>query len=145
MSEDATLGYCGLYCGGCGAWQATQKGAPLLDDSGTPMLCDGCASDRLTGWCAVCTIKSCARGRGVRYCLECPENPCEMLTGFMNDPKYPYHQEVQGNMERLRAAGLATWTAEMRERYRCAGCGAEFNWFDAACPACGKQTQAGAR
>jgi len=145
MSDDATLGYCGLFCGGCGVWQANQKGKPLLGDDGGPMKCGGCASDHVTGWCADCEIKSCARGRGLRYCLECPENPCEKLTEFMNDPRYPYHLEVQGNMKRLREAGLAAWTAEMRARYRCGACGADFNWVDAAGPAGGKPTATGAR
>lgn len=136
-TSNDTLGYCGLYCGGCGVWQATQKGAPLKDDAGNPMLCDGCASGRVSSWCSQCALKDCARERGFRYCLECPDNPCDKLTGFMNDPAYPYHLKVQDFMKNLRERGLEDWTRHMEAHYKCAGCGGTVNFAESACTSCG--------
>ncbi len=135
---DTTLGYCGLFCGACGMYQATQAGKPVLSEEGAPLACDGCNSSRLTPWCADCAIKNCARGRGFRVCGQCPENPCEMLSGFMNDPKYPYHLAVEEDMRLLAEKGLPEFERLITERYTCRGCGTKVNWLSETCPSCNK-------
>jgi len=135
---DEILGYCGLFCGGCGIYQATQAGSPLKDEAGNPLVCDGCNGARLTPWCGDCAIKNCARGKGFRVCGDCPENPCELITGFMNDPKYPYHLEVQDSMRYLKANGLEAWKKARSYRYDCPSCGSRFDWFATVCKKCGK-------
>ncbi|HNY17431.1 MAG TPA: DUF3795 domain-containing protein [Treponemataceae bacterium] len=137
--SDETLGYCGLYCGACKAFQATKAGNPLVDEaSGASLICDGCNGSRLTPWCASCAIKDCAREKGVRICGECPENPCDKLNGFMNDPKYPYHRVVQEDMSFLKTQGLEAFERRITERYTCSSCGTLMSWFAKACPGCGK-------
>ena len=137
--SDETLGYCGLYCGACKAFQATKAGNPLVDEaSGASLVCDGCNGSRLTPWCASCVIKDCARGKGLRICAECPENPCEKLSGFMNDPKYPYHRAVQDDMRFLKAHGLEAFERRITERYTCSSCGMLMSWFAKTCPNCGR-------
>ena len=135
---DEILGYCGLYCGGCGIYQATKAGKPLNDEAGKPLVCDGCNSGRLTPWCVDCAIKNCARAKNFRVCGDCPENPCEIITGFMNDPKYPYHLEVQDIMRYLKANGLKDWEKLRSERYKCPSCDSRFDWLATACKKCGK-------
>lgn len=134
------IGYCGLYCGGCKHFQLTQNGTLELDEENQPMNCDGCNSSRLTVWCADCAIKRCCQERGYRYCIECEENPCELVLRFMNDPDYPYHQLVQKDMQRLKEIGEEKWVEEMEKRYHCAQCNHRVNWFETECPACGTST-----
>ena len=135
--SDTLLGYCGLNCQGCGVYQATKAGEPLKDDSGSPMICEGCNSAKTTVWCTDCAIKNCARERTLRVCIDCRDNPCEKMTGFMNDPKYPYHLRVQDDMRRLKETGLEKWTADMKARYICPGCSSTYNWFETTCGKCG--------
>ncbi|MBN1412158.1 MAG: DUF3795 domain-containing protein [Spirochaetales bacterium] len=136
MENDMILGYCGLYCGGCGIYQAARVGNPVKAEDGSLMLCEGCNGSKITEWCTNCAIKSCNRTKGIRYCLECDENPCDILKNFMDDEQYPYHKEVQDNMKRLREIGLEKWINEQQEKYTCPECGHTFNWFDKKCPAC---------
>jgi hypothetical protein len=138
MDKNMILGYCGLYCGGCGIYQGTQDGNPVRMEDGSPKYCDGCASERTTEWCTNCGIRECNREKGIRYCLECRDVPCEMLTQFMEDPRYPYHREVLDNMKRLRKVNLDKWAEEMDRRYTCKSCKRHINWFDKKCPHCGK-------
>jgi hypothetical protein len=137
---EALLGYCGLYCGGCAFYQGTIAGKPFAGESGETFLCEGCASGKATPWCTDCGIKSCAIDKGFRTCIECADDPCEKMRGFMDQPKYPYHLEVQDNMMRLRDIGFEAWEEEMKRRYVCASCGASIDWFQKACPACGRAT-----
>jgi hypothetical protein len=135
--SDVLLGYCGLYCGGCGFYQGTVSGRPLKDNSGNPMICDGCNSGRTTPHCTDCEIKKCSRRKGIRYCLDCADNPCGIMKNFMNDPKYPYHLKVQDDMKRLKLLGLDKWSEEIKKRYVCSGCSVVINWFETECHNCG--------
>ena len=70
-------GYCGLYCGACPIMLNTKAGA------GTEQ-CYGCKSEQPTGYCAVCGIRDCARGKGYEFCNECSEyNTCERMQKFL--------------------------------------------------------------
>lgn len=131
------LGYCGLYCGGCGIFQNTAKGIATKLDDGQDYNCKGCNSDTLTPWCGDCAIKNCSREKGLEYCLKCGEFPCDKMTGFMDDPKYPYHKEVPEAMKRLDEIGLEAWSKEREARYTCGSCGEKFNWFEKKCAHCG--------
>jgi hypothetical protein len=139
MMEDMKLGYCGLYCGGCSIFQGTQSGLPLMDENNSPMFCTGCNSGTTTKWCTICNIKECNRAKGFRYCLECKDNPCGILTAFMNDPKYPYHFEVQENMKLLKSVGLSKWTEMNEKKYHCNQCDHLNNWFEKSCSKCGNE------
>jgi hypothetical protein len=137
MSLDEALGYCGLYCGGCGVFQATAAGGGIEYESGSVTTCRGCNSSELSIWCSDCEIKICARERGVRYCLQCADFPCEKSRRFLDDASYPYHKDVPEMMARLSQIGLEKWSAEQSRRWICAGCGHEYDWFSQLCPGCG--------
>lgn len=135
--DQSLLGYCGLYCGGCPMYQATVAGTPKKDEKGDDLVCKGCDSGRTTPWCTDCQIKACNKRKGIRYCLECADNPCEILTYFMNDPQYPYHLEVQDNMKSLKELGFERWASTSAQKYRCGSCRSQVNWFEASCSKCG--------
>lgn len=122
---DAIIAYCGLPCGECPAYLATQAGdlealekvlvrwctefnAPhiSLDD----MLCDGCThrTGRLNGYCRLCPIRACARARALDSCARCPEYACDhlerMLARCDTLPDYwAYVRPARHNLERIRA------------------------------------------
>jgi hypothetical protein len=91
--------YCGIECGECEAYIATQKndragleatakkwaeqfgGAALDADA---CVCDGCPSGKRTSTahCATCAVRLCASKRGVATCAHCPDYGCDILKGF---------------------------------------------------------------
>ena len=138
--DDSVLGYCGLFCGGCKAYQDTTSGQTKAGEDATP--CLGCASEVVAPWCQECEIKRCCREKALRTCLHCKEYPCEKLDAFMNDPRYPYHKDVPASMVRLDEIGLTAWLKEQSARWTCKNCGKPYHWFARTCPTCGIRVNA---
>ena len=107
---------CGLDCGQCPAYIATQKNDDNLRAetaknwsaqfnakiSPADINCDGCTSDskRLFSHCAVCEIRKCSREKKLANCAHCPEYPCAKLAAFLaNVP------EAKANLEAIRKKG----------------------------------------
>ena len=135
--NDKILGFCGLYCPGCGIYQTTAKGQRFELEKGVFITCRGCNSEETSPWCTdSCGIKKCSRNKGFRYCLLCEDYPCKLMEDFIHDPKYPYHTEVTDNMKRLQSIGQDLWIDENEKKYTCKGCGEKFNWFEKSCSKC---------
>jgi hypothetical protein len=93
------LAYCGLDCGECEAYIATQKNdRAALDEvakkwaaqyggqemGGDVCICDGCSSGKRvsTAHAVKCGIRLCASARGVVTCAHCPDYGCATLQQF---------------------------------------------------------------
>jgi len=91
--------FCGLDCGECEAYIATQKDdrakleatAKLwtkqygaMDITAEMCVCDGCPSgERIsTAHASTCAVRLCASRRGVVTCAHCQDYGCETLKGF---------------------------------------------------------------
>jgi len=91
--------YCGLDCGDCEAFIATQKndraGLEAAAKQWTEQfgarnitaemcICDGCPSGKRvsTAHAETCAIRLCATARGVTTCAHCADYGCETLQGF---------------------------------------------------------------
>ena len=98
MSE--LIAYCGLDCAKCDAYIATQAGDTermkqiadrwtrelKTDFSIEEILCDGCRSNRISGWCQrICSIRPCAEQKRLETCAQCSEYQCENLKRFLLD------------------------------------------------------------
>ena len=98
----AIYAYCGLDCGTCEAYTATQEGdqAAQLDllarwrvEYDSPEMtieavtCDGCTSQgRLGGYCHDCPVHACGRANGVENCAYCEQvESCQTLQGLIGD------------------------------------------------------------
>jgi hypothetical protein len=130
------IAFCGLFCGGCGVFQKTTENNPIIDENGNKLICKGCRSEINTPWCMNCEIKNCIKEKGLHLCIECEGYICSKLSGFMNDPLYVYHQEVDGNMRELRELGEEKWIAKIEKQYVCNACGTINNWFTQKCSNC---------
>jgi hypothetical protein len=137
IMNEMLIGYCGLYCGGCGVYQRAVANDPVIDQNGIPMYCEGCRSDRTTKWCTECGIKECNRKKGLKICNECADYPCDMLNGFINDDNYKYHLEVPADMEEMKKAGMEEWAKKKEKAYYCKKCNNLNNWFEQECSKCG--------
>jgi len=106
------VAYCGLDCGVCKAFKATQAEdvewkrqiAKHWSDQGenkfTPddVVCHGCKSDVISGFCRkMCAVRPCAVGRKVKTCAHCSDYPCEKLKEYLStDPV------ATSNLEKIR-------------------------------------------
>lgn len=116
---------CGLPCGDCPAYGATQAGdeeglnqvlarwreafdAPHLTVA--DILCDGCLADsgRLCGYCSHCKIRPCAMTRRLPNCAYCDEYLCEELERLLSicdkqDGFFNYARRARYTLEAIRA------------------------------------------
>jgi hypothetical protein len=93
--------YCGLDCGECEAYLATQKndragleatakkwaeqfGGSVA--SADACICDGCSTGKRTSTAhaGTCGIRLCASGRGVATCAHCADYGCATLQQFFS-------------------------------------------------------------
>lgn len=107
------LAYCGLDCGACGAYTATQSGemeakkklaeewskAYGADIKAEDIHCDGCCAGtgRVIGHWHECEIRKCAQeNEKVSSCGVCKDFPCESVNGLMN-----LVPEAKANLEKI--------------------------------------------
>jgi len=93
------IAYCGLDCGECEAYIATQNndraGLEAAAKKWTEQfgasniapemcICDGCTAGirTSTAHAATCALRLCASARGVSTCAHCPDYGCATLQGF---------------------------------------------------------------
>lgn len=101
--------------------------------------CYGCKSEKPTGYCATCAIKTCAIKKGIEFCNQCDElKSCELMRMFVSDEQFGYGKCVFKNMEHIRDEGLATWLKDQEKRWRCSTCGSSHSWYHRTCPQCGQ-------
>ena len=135
---DDRAAYCGLFCGACPLYVATRTDGGIRTEEGELLACDGCRSAaRMGKWCATCTLKTCARGKGLEFCNECAEYPCGPYVEFRDAGDYPYHTECPGYLEAIRAEGWRAWIASMEKKWTCPSCAKPVAWWDRSCQACG--------
>jgi hypothetical protein len=150
-SGERLVAPCGLYCGACPMYLASQEKdeqkfeALMKQFSGSKMqfkredlLCDGCiGGGRVAAFCRKCAMRSCAEAKtDVTRCSDCTEYPCSKITGFNNDGML-HHAEVLANLRQIRAMGITKWTRSEEDRWSCPQCRTKISWYDKACSKCG--------
>lgn len=137
--------YCGLYCGSCSVIKAYQTGEkdPLAcmfsDELGMELKCRGCKSDDLFVNCAHCTIRPCAKEKGVEHCIDCPDYPCQIYGVLeLGVEKLPHWSMAAVNIETIKNKGTEKWLEEQAAQWKCPDCETGYSWYAAACSNCGK-------
>ncbi|MBP7461111.1 MAG: DUF3795 domain-containing protein [Candidatus Delongbacteria bacterium] len=143
LIPDKTLAaVCGLFCPACslyiGTHHAPQRLEAMAAQMGRPveeLYCDGCRSERRSFYCrTMCGFKACAAEKGVEFCGECPDYPCQTLMNFQS--QMPHRLELWDNLAMIRKEGLDAWYSKMVDHYRCPECGALNSAYDLLCPEC---------
>ena len=134
---------CGLYCPACTLYIATKDEPQRLAALATRMgrridevTCEGCRSSKRSFYCReLCTIKPCAEKKGVDFCSQCDEFPCETLTTFQ--AAAPHRRELWSSLERIKEDGYEPWSRDMAALYACPSCGVLNSAYDLKCRICG--------
>lgn len=135
---------CGLYCGSCGIYLATQENdtekllryALVLNQSLNETFCDGCRAERKSAHCScMCSFIKCTFEKGIEFCGFCQEFPCTELKNFQS--RMPHRVEILESQNRLKETGMEQWIIEMKENYSCPQCKTVNTAYDERCRKCG--------
>ncbi|MCP4213258.1 MAG: DUF3795 domain-containing protein [bacterium] len=143
-SDKKFAAVCGLYCEACTLYIATTEDperlkwmAERFQQSEEEVKCYGCRSAKRGPFCKTCKICDCAAERGIEFCVECTEYPCDDLKEFQS--QRPHRIELWDDLERIGAVGCAQWMKEIRENYTCPKCGTINSAYDLKCRKCGNE------
>lgn len=134
---------CGLFCPACSLFIGTQEEPRRLEAMSARMgktvdqlTCNGCRSDKLCFYCtSLCKMKSCAAKKGVDFCSQCDEFPCDVLKEFQAER--PHRIELWDSGKRIREDGYEQWFRAMAFHYACPQCRALNSAYDMKCRSCG--------
>jgi len=126
MDYAKQTGSCGIDCFNCELHEANaDTDARRAVNERVPQLagvtCKGC---REQGGCvlssAPCATRECAESKGVSFCFECTDFPCERLNPTADGAsRYPHNLKIY-NLCRMKAVGIDAWAKEaaaIRGRY----------------------------
>jgi len=129
------LSPCGLYCGVCGTYQATQENNQRFlkvvlrmyqsilpntkDFTVENLLCDGCHSQRRSFTCNSCSIRDCSQKKQLDGCHECSDFPCEYISKF---PIESGKKVILRAIPYRKKYGTEKWIIDEEIRYNCPHC-----------------------
>ncbi|MBC2725288.1 DUF3795 domain-containing protein [Desulfosporosinus sp.] len=137
-----TSAVCGLFCPSCSVYIATKEDperlkrlAKILNQTIEETHCEGCRSEHRTVYCKNCTMIECARRKGIEFCGECEEFPCEEIKTFQS--LMPHRLDLWQSQKRIKDVGYEQWSWEMGEHYSCPECRTLNSAYDMVCRKCG--------
>lgn len=118
----ALQGRCGLFCGDCEIYIAystndkktqgkiAREYNQLKGKSVTPeqVKCLGCKSTTPSIWRNRCQIRLCAEERGVEFCYQCLDYPCNEIQKFLEK-----HPQARENLRTISKIGPDAWLSMM--------------------------------
>ncbi len=108
--------------------------AEMLSQSVEAIKCEGCRSDVRTSYCNTCKMLECSTKKGIDFCIECSDYPCEELKQFQS--VLPHRIELWQSQARIKEVGWEQWYREMAQHYSCPDCGTMNSAYDRACRKC---------
>lgn len=116
------VGSCGLYCGKCEIYIASMSSddkrkaalaAKLSKIKGKKIAaedvhCWGCWSNNRNCWGKRCEFRKCAADKGIDFCYQCPEFPCNDLNKF-----YDTQPQARDNLIQISKKGFDAFVSEM--------------------------------
>ena len=110
---------CGLDCFNCDMYLAgasEDRRAGSAGDAGTASeqaVCRGCRNERGTiAWMNMtepCAVYACTEGKGIDFCFECADFPCDFLHPYADKASRVPHNVKLFNLCLIRKMGLEAW------------------------------------
>ncbi|MDF1527049.1 MAG: DUF3795 domain-containing protein [bacterium] len=85
--------------------------------------------------CQNCKFVACVAEKGVEFCAQCTDYPCEELKEFQ--VAMPHRANLFEDGERIREAGFGKWFLEIRDKYTCPQFHVVSAAYNLACRKCG--------
>lgn len=80
--------------------------------------CETCRGSESKCWTKNCYFRTCAREKGLEYCFQCDDLPCEKLAKFANDGA-SHHKQTIENLIEIRKIGLKSFIESQSEPSFC--------------------------
>lgn len=142
MENMELVAHCGLFCGSCSVYIASQGDDSALDwiaarfnTTREEMRCNGCRSERLSQQCRDCDFRTCVHEKKIENCEDCSSFPCDNLRDFQT--KMPHRIELFASARYRKENGLSMWFDKMYEDYSCTACKAVNSPYYITCKKCG--------
>ncbi len=110
---------CGIDCINCPMHEKNitedlkNRVAAMMGKDPDEMICHGCRSDKRAAICpADCSTLTCSREKGVDFCFECPDFPCEKLNPASDRAERLPHNLKVYNSCRMKKMGPEKWLEE---------------------------------
>ena len=125
--------YCGIYCGACSIAMHGETGradgfvACLGSVPKEDLVCGGCKSDTVYAGCSTCSLRRCAREKGIAHCVDCTDYPCKIYSKWQSVAKYlPHSREAVSKAQLFHgmhrsATSVAARSRQKRTRYPAGG------------------------
>ena len=135
--------YCGIHCGSCfvmlGYTQNRDDTVPeQWNIKDAELKCHGCKSEDIFENCKGCPRRPCAEEKGLDFCFQCDEYPCEIYKVASEKYHLAHHEVAQEKIIILKEQGLDAWLKYQKERWTCPSCGVIFSWYEKNCWKCGE-------
>ena len=128
MDKKALTAPCGLDCFNCPTYEEniTGEGKKQLSEylkiPPEEVPCKGCRGEK--GNCKFapdnqCATWNCIQEKGLTFCHECADFPCDKLMPTQKGSQYPHNMKVY-NLCRMKSKGIDNWineSAEIRKKY----------------------------
>ncbi|MBN2807810.1 MAG: DUF3795 domain-containing protein [Prolixibacteraceae bacterium] len=135
---------CGLHCATCTFYigstedrERSEKHAKRFEVPIEAVTCYGCKSEKHSAYCQSCKLIQCLNNKGLDYCGECSEYPCQALKDFKMER--PHRNDLFIDMQLLMEKGLDEWNELVRRKYTCPECGTLNSAYDLVCRKCGNK------
>jgi hypothetical protein len=123
------ISVCGLNCAKCDIFQASHGNEEAMrvmlgffkDAKPESIVCGGCRGPLDVHWSADCYFLACSKKKGLHYCFECDEFPCDKLQAFASDG-IPHHRKTVENMKIMKEIGIEAWIEEQKKKGQCVFC-----------------------
>jgi len=119
---------CGLDCFNCPAYLANEDAnlkSEIAEKLGLPLeaaRCDGCRNVEgviaFLGDKGPCAVFQCTRRKGIAFCCECAEFPCDHLHPYADQAAVRQHNTKLFNLCLIRKMGVEKWAEEKALKVR---------------------------
>lgn len=130
--EEIMFAPCGMNCMVCYKHCYTKKnknpclGCLVNDEMGKPE------------HCRKCKIKDCVREKGITYCFECSQFPCNFIKNLEKSYNQRYDTSLIENSLFVKNHSLVVFMEKQKQEYTCKKCGGVYSIHDKVCTECGK-------
>ena len=110
---------CGLDCFNCPMYLANENEklrTAIANNIGIPFekaVCKGCRNEKGTipflGMIEPCTVYKCIEKKGLSYCCDCPDFPCDHLHPYADKASLVPHNTKVFNLCLIKKMGLESW------------------------------------
>ena len=119
---------CGLDCFNCPVYLANENEGlrkKISENLGIPLeqaVCQGCRNEKGTIGClnmvGPCNVYRCIQKKGVEFCFECPDFPCDHLHPYADKASQVPHNTKVFNLCLIKKMGLERWAKDKAKKVK---------------------------